>query len=371
MQIKIYYEFNEEIKSLWKDLELNADITPFQTYVWIENWQKKIGSPVYKIQPVIICLFNKGILEAIIPLCIKKEGSISILEWLGGPNTDYMLPIIKKNSHIFTTAFSSLWSEVKSNIPHFDILHLTKQPSEIGTNKNPFVHFLDSRFIMNSYQSFIKNDWEDYKEITISKKVLADSRRQRKRLAELGNLSFQIFSDQEGMSHVTRTMLRQKRRRYQEKEGWDMFQISEFQDFYLELPKQLSIKASVHCSALLLDTKIIACHWGILEDNKLFYLMPTHEGGKYSKYSAGKLLLEELLKWCSLTGVNYLDFTGGDEPYKKIWTNQSEELFEVLESNSLIGNFYLYFNYLKSALKRSPIIGVYLTNFYRLIKRKN
>ena len=28
MRIKIYHEFNEEIKSLWKDLELNADITP-------------------------------------------------------------------------------------------------------------------------------------------------------------------------------------------------------------------------------------------------------------------------------------------------------------------------------------------------------
>ena len=370
MQIKIYYEFNEEIKTYWKDLELISDITPFQTYIWIESWQKIIGSPVYKTKPVIICLFNEDTLEAIIPLCIKKEGFISILEWLGGPNTDYMLPIIKKDSYIFTIDFFNLWSDIKSNIPHHDILHLTKQPAKIGINKNPFVHSLNSSFIMNSYQSFIKNDWEDYKEAHISKKVLADSRRQRKRLAEIGNLNFKIFSDEEGMSQVTKTMLRQKKRRYQEKEGWDMFQISEFKDFYLGLPKQLSMKASVHCSALLLDTKIIACHWGILEEEKLFYLMPTHEGGEYSKYSAGKLLLEELHKWCSLTGVNYLDFTGGDEHYKKIWTNQSEKLFEALESNSLKGNFYLYFNYLKSVLKRAPIIGKYLRNFYHLIKRK-
>ena len=370
MQIKIYHEFNEEIESYWKDLELTSEITPFQSYIWLESWQRIVGSPVYKIQPVIICLFNKDILEAIIPLCLKKEGPIKVLEWLGGPNTDYMLPIIRKDSVLFTSDFPSLWADIESKIPNYDILHLTKQLSRIGLNENPFVHQFACNLIMNSYQSFLNIDWEEYKAKHISKKVLSDSRRQRKRLSELGNLHFKIMSDEEGMNLVTETMLNQKKRRYIEKEGWDMFQVSEFQDFYLQMPKKLNTNASIHCSALFLDNRIIACHWGILDTETLFYLMPTHEGGEFSKFSAGKLLLEELLEWCSKIGVKSLDFTGGDEPYKKIWTNVSQELFEVLESRTTKGSFYLSFHSFKSSLKEFPLIGSFLTNLYHLITRK-
>tara|TARA_Y100001936_G_scaffold234293_1_gene261180 strand:+ start:40082 stop:41197 length:1116 start_codon:yes stop_codon:yes gene_type:complete len=371
MEIKIYNEFNDEVKSYWEDLEIITESTPFQSYLWLESWQTIIGAPIYKNQIVIICVFLEDHLEAILPLCIRKEGFVRVLEWLGGPNTDYMMPLIKKDSIFLQSNFLNFWEDIKSKVPSYDVLNLTKQPAKIGLNQNPFVYYLDNNFIMNSYQSFLNSGWQEYKEEFISKKVLSDSRRQRKRLSELGKLHFKVFSDEEDISSFIETMLKQKKRRYEEKEGWDMFQINEFRDFYINLPKKLTRDSSVHYSALLLDNKLIACHWGLINKHTLYYIMPTHEGGEFAKYSAGKLLLEELLEWCSLNGIQYLDFTGGDEPYKKIWTNQSEELFEVLESNSLMGNFYLYFNNLKSALKRSPIIGVYLTNFYRLIKRKN
>ena len=86
--------------------------------------------------------------------------------------------------------------------------------------------------------------------------------------------------------------------------------------------------------------------------------------------SAGKLLLEELLEWCSLNGIQYLDFTGGEEPYKKIWTNQSFELSEVLESKSLIGFAYISFQLMKNFLRDLPIIGRLLRGIYNLIRTK-
>ncbi len=368
MKIKIFQDF-EDIKEEWLHLETCSDITPFQTYIWLDNWQRIVGLPIYKIKPTLVAIYKHDLIEAIFPLGIRKAGPINILEWLGGPNSDYMVPIVKKNSEIFNSEFFPIWDQIKSSL-NFDILKLSMQPSHIGEKKNPFFHFLDSKFMMNSYQSQLSDDWQEFKLVNISKKVLADSRRQRRRLSQIGELEFKIYDDEVGISQVIDTMIVQKKRRYKEKEGWDMFQVPEFQQFYKHLPKNLNVDNSIHCSALLLDKKLIACHWGLLNKDTLFYIMPTHEGGEFAKYSAGKLLLEELLEWCSLNGIQYFDFTGGEEPYKKIWTNRSFELSEAVESKSLIGYIYLYFGQMKNFFRDLPIIGRLLRGVYNLIRNK-
>jgi len=368
MDIRIYKNFDKEIEILWKELELQAEITPFQTYTWLKNWYEAIGSPIFKVQPNIVCLFNGKQLEALLPLGVKKIGPIRVLEWLGGLVTDYMSPIIMPNSKFFKDNFFSVWEEIKTTISDYDVIHLSKQKPYIGEEKNPFSHFLDSNFMMNSRQSFFENDWDEYKKLHIKQKFLRDSRRRRRRLSELGNLEFKIFDSQSDISALIDTMFQQKSRRYKEKEGWDIFKKEEYRQFYKGMPKILSKESSVHFSALLLDDVIIATHWGLISSNTFFHIMPTQEGGNLSKYSVGRLLLEDLMEWCSNSQISYFDFTGGEEEYKKEWSNKSFELTEVLESNSLKGQLYILTQILKSSFRDMPIMGRTLKKLYNFLR---
>ena len=368
MDIRIYKNFDKEIEILWKELELRSEITPFQTYTWLENWYKTIGSPIFRIEPNIVCLFNGNQLEALLPLGVKKIGSIKVLEWLGGIVTDYMCPIIDPNSKFFKDNFLTIWEEVKDTISNYDAIHLSKQKPYIGIEKNPFSHFLESKFMMNSRQSFFKKDWDEYKKLYIKQKFLRDSRRRRRRLSELGNLEFKVFDSESDLSELIDTMFQQKSRRYEEKEGWDIFKINEYREFYKEIPKILNKDHSVHISALLLDDVIIATHWGLISPNTFFHIMPTQEGGNLSKYSVGRLLLESLMEWCSNSKISYFDFTGGEELYKKEWSNESFELTEVLESNSLKGRLYILTQLFKSYFRDMPIIGRALKKLYNFLR---
>ena len=83
-------------------------------------------------------------------------------------------------------------------------------------------------------------------------------------------------------------MILQKRRRYKEINAWDMFSIDEYKDFYLNLVDTQSHNVKVHCAALYADNRIIASHIGLIDKTTFFYLMPAHEGGKWSKYSPGR-----------------------------------------------------------------------------------
>jgi CelD/BcsL family acetyltransferase involved in cellulose biosynthesis len=368
MNLKVYTDFNEELKLIWNDLEESSDSSPFQSFNWLSNWHKIVGVPVHKIDLHVICVFTDDKIISILPMSIRKIRGVKVLEWLGGMHTDYLAPILKRGLDLTEDDFGDVWNQVLKELPGFDIIHFSHQPSFIGTQANPFSVFLDTKLMMNSYQCYFEGSWEDYKNNNISKKVLADSRRQRNRLSEIGKLEFKIFDEDEDIHELTETMIRQKRMRYDATGGWDQFQIPEHQELYRNLKKPLGKDNTVHCSALLLDNKIIASHWGIISKSTLFYILPTHEGGDLSKYSAGKLLLENLLEWCCDNDIKYFDFTGGEEPYKKIWTNTSFALTETVKPNSFKGNVYIFIEHSRSFLKDIPIIGQVIKNIYNYFR---
>ena len=369
MKIKIYQDFNEELKSYWKRLEEESYLTPFQSYSWLLNWYKTTGLPLHNIDLFIVCLFNESSVDSILPLGVKTAGKIKRLEWLGGLHSDYMMPVVRKESEFIFNDFESTWLKILSLLPPFDVLHLKKQVPRLGGRENPFVNLGQSAFMMNSYQAIFDGGWEEYKQKKIRKNVLADSKRQRKRLSKLGKLEFIISNNKEDRKKFTEEMFLQKRRGYQEMGVLDVLQVQEHQNLYINVPTDLGYTGKIHCSVLLLGKKVIASHWGILSKNTFYYLMPAYERGEWSKYSPGKLLLENLMIWCCKNNIETFDFTGGDEAYKKIWANDSFPLSEVMKSYTPKGNFYLSIYKFKSILSRIPLIRK-LLKFFKLKPKK-
>mgnify|MGYP006098319815 FL=1 len=346
MKIKVYNEFSKEILQLWKTLENNGHSNVFQKCNWVQNWYKTVGEPIHKVQLFIVSISYENKVEAILPLGILKKSGIKKLQWLGGIHSDYMGPIIGSSSDIFLTNFETIWNETLSSLPGFDLLYLDKQIPNIGSHVNPFFHLKDSKKITNAHQARFMNSWEHYKD-GISKKVLADTARQRKRLSKLGNLNFVVVSNEEENNLFLEKLFLFKRMRYKEMGVEDVLNKKEHRDFYLNMPSQISQSAKVHCSALKLNEEIIAIHWGAVDEKTFYYLMPAFCGGKWSKYSPGKILLEDLMLSCHHSDLKVFDFTSGDESYKKIWAKDSFPMHLTLRSYSLKGSAYIKFLNLK------------------------
>ena len=126
--------------------------------------------------------------------------------------------------------------------------------------------------------------------------------------------------------------------------------------FYQKMPSQISQSSRVHCSILKLDEEIIALHWGVVDMNIFYYLMPAYSSKNWSKYSPGKILLEDLMVSCKENGINVFDFTSGDEPYKKIWSNDSFPIALTIRSNSIKGNAYIIFLNFKGWLSQFALL---------------
>ena len=79
------------------------------------------------------------------------------------------------------------------------------------------------------------------------------------------------------------------------------------------------------------------------------------------KFSPGRILLQYLVKWSIDAGLKELDFTIGDESYKKDWYNNKNTLFCYIEKN----NYKYFLNYL---LLKSKVKSINFLKRFEIIK---
>ena len=354
MQLKIYKSFDRELESIWVEFEKTAIGTPFQYYNWLSHWQATVGRPLYSIEPYIITVKNNEQVLAIIPLGIRRSMGISILEWIGGINADYMGFLFHSEWIWKYNDFHKLWKEILDNLPAFDLIHLQRQLNKIRGFDNPFANQFTRPHNTKSYQTTLEPSWDNHYQTRLKKKIRADSRRQRHRLEQLGQLQFLVAEKRKQKSEIIKVMMQQKSHRYQDTGVWNMLAVPEYQKFYIGLANLNYDHNKVHCSALLVDKIMIATHVGLVDRDTFYYTMPAHKGGDWKRFSSGRLLLENLMEWSIENNLKYFDFTVGEELYKKIWCDTETQLFETLQSITLKGRIYILSEYLKRHIKQIP-----------------
>tara|TARA_X000001036_G_C20669214_1_gene801828 strand:- start:787 stop:1896 length:1110 start_codon:yes stop_codon:yes gene_type:complete len=356
MKIKIYSEFSEEIIEIWRTLENEGSSTIFQRLDWVHNWYNNVGWPIHKTKLCMVTLSIKNNVEVILPIGISTKRALKQLEWLGGIHSDYMGPVISSNESPFISNFEIIWNDILKLLPQFDILYFNKQVPYINDCINPFFNMKDAIQITNSYQANFNDGWEKYIS-NVSNKVLADTMRQRRRLSKLGNLKYEnLGKNEENKKVFFEKLFKFKSLRYKEMGVEDVLKQIEHREFYLNMPLQISPSAKVHCSVLKLDEEIIALHWGVVDKDTFYYLMPAYSGPEWAKYSPGKVLLEDLMISCIQDGVKIFDFTSGDEAYKKIWSNKSFPIKLLIRPYSILGKIYIIFLNLKKWLSQFTVL---------------
>ena len=165
-------------------------------------------------------------------------------------------------------------------------------------------------------------DWAGYEKFLSTKVVTKanDSNRQRRKLErDLGPVSF-VFDDQR--PDVFNALVRWKSGQYVSTGVGDMFAKPE----NVELFRRLMSQKAVVMSSLSAGSTLLAAHFGSLTDERLTWWVPAYDPA-YSKYSPGRLMLEELIRESHRRSQLEFDFLIGDEAYK----------FNYATHNRLIG----------------------------------
>jgi CelD/BcsL family acetyltransferase involved in cellulose biosynthesis len=287
----------------------------FQCANILEVWCDTIGAgrETQVLFVAVIDALNRPL--ALFPLGIERRLGVRILTFLDGGVSDYNAPVLFVGSREWDAEIvRTVWRGLLKILPPFDIAVLEKIPEHVGDLPNPLMHLAMRPYLTCGYAANLSESWESFAATRLPHRQ--DSRRQRRRLSELGAIKFEVATTAEEYTTFLDAMIRQKSRRYIETRRADGFERPGYRAFFAETTRRLYQDQLIHLSALKLDDTIIAAHWGYVVGARFYYLMPSYESGEFRRYSTGRILLEHLLEGCFAQGLEVFDFGIGNEEYK-------------------------------------------------------
>lgn len=317
----------------------------FQTSDALKIWQRTIGVARRMLPCYVRVASPADRTLLLLALGIEERHGVKVLVALDGGVSDYNAPIIFDGGE--AVAGADLWSRLRATLPGFDAAILEKLPVQILSARNPLV--VEGAPAVNcGYEIDLKPDWKTYAATRLHR--AKDSRRKRRRLAELGAVRFVVAGGEAERERLFAAFIRQKTRRYLEKNGADGFARPGYRTYFAQMTEQLHPRGHVHLSALEIGGQIVATHWGVIANKRFYCLMLAYEDCAAARYSPAHLLVEELIQWSFAAGLQTFDLGFGHADWKLKFGACRSPLTLRQEASTALGWAYLNARRLRARL---------------------
>jgi CelD/BcsL family acetyltransferase involved in cellulose biosynthesis len=330
------HETLETAEKDWLHLEQEGEYFAFQTYFWVKSWHELIGTKLGVSPQVVVLRTPDGEAAMVIPLGIRRERGLRHLSFLAHSLSDYQGPLMAKGvGERIAGDFAALWSRVLSRLPSVDLVDFRRMPEVIGNAPNPFVQLQGAIQTERAYAAHLPASFQEFLKGK-RKSIHRDSLRKLRRLAEIGEVAFEIVKDPGKIEKVVEIMAYQKGPNYIQSLGFSWFESTpEAKTFYARIGAMQSGPLRGHISIMTVGGVVVSTHVGMVSRDRFYMLLPSYAGGEWYKYSTGRLLLEHLMKTAIDDGCAVFDYTVGDDAYKKDWTDIVLPLYALTAPLSL------------------------------------
>ncbi len=361
------HEGLDEVEQEWRAFEQIADCTVFQSFDWVATWQRNIGSRT-GVTPVIVTGRDiLGQLLFLLPLAIKTTGIVRRLTWLGADLSDYNTPMLAMDfpRAVGPARFMQLWHEIALRLQthprlQYDLVDLEKMPDTVGAQPNPLLRLAVIRNPNGAYLAHLSGDWDAFYAAKRSGSTRKRDRYRRKRLADHGQVQVQNPEAAVDVVHAVDALMEQKARSFSRMGVADVFAPPGRREFFRVLATDPRSRHLVHVSHLDVDAAIMAVNFGLAFRGRYYHLLASHDDGELSRFGAGTVHLQDLLRRANELGFREFDFTIGDEPYKREWCDTEIALFDHVASVTLRGwpvaMRLLAVRRLKRWIKQTPVL---------------
>ena len=355
---KIVKSFDKNLESNWNSLISNSNHTFFQKYELNKLWYNLIGSKIKSSKLLIFEFYYYNKITAIAPLIlIKKNYFFNEIVFLGQGLFDYQLIINSDSSNTKLQKF--IFKTIKSH-DSIDIISLSNIPNFFENNNLEYSRYLD--FVSEEVVSMatLPNSFDSYFN-SLKTSVRGDSRRQSKKLNNLGKLSYEVIKEQQEM--FLDNLIHYKRMRYKKTLVRDLFNNSDYITFFKELINS-KLRNNIHCSVLNIDDVSISYHLGFYYNSKYYYFMPSFVEKEWGKYSPSRVHMLKIIEESISNKLSIFDFTIGNENYKKYFTDKRNKVRNYSAYISINGYFFKIINpiyiFLKNIIMKFKIIRKFL-----------
>jgi CelD/BcsL family acetyltransferase involved in cellulose biosynthesis len=327
-----------------------SDATAFQHPVWLDTLYRKLA-PAAAAKPLIVVIRYRatGMLAAVLPLLRVRRGPLQTVEFADLRVSDYLAPVCTAK------AFSDLLQDedacltLRRLIRPFDLLRMSKLPDGRMPIENLLAAPRRTHVEMNAYSTVLVAPFEQWRASALSRSYQKELAKKQRQLQKKGTLSFSCCDDGASVMAAMEVMKKFRGPRFQAHGDGDLLQRSEYFDFYSNVALR-GLGTFVRLYTMRMDGNLIAAVLGLCHRGSFLVIMSAFDIAGYKSQSIGALTFEQVARNCIERGDQILDFTIGDEPYKRMLGGEPSPLWSVTQAGSVAGSLARF------ALRRAPWI---------------
>lgn len=351
------------IEAEWRNFESRASCTPFQTFDWLVNWQRCIGLRQGTTPVIVLVRAPGGELLFILPLAIEQVKYGRCLTFLGRALCDYNAPLLSPDIAQTLTAarFTELWKAIQADIqrgyPH-NVVWLDKMPQTICGQRNPMCDLRTQRNASSAHSTDLQADWEQFYSQKRSAATRRNDRKKLKKIGEFGAVEFRTPSNPEETQRLLSTLIEQKSKKFAKMGVANIFANPGYTEFFNAIAT--NARNLVHVSALQVGANAAATNLGLMYRGCYYHVFASYDDGPVARFGAGAAHLHDLMRYATGHGCSRFDFTIGDEPYKRDWSDVELYLYDHVSGVGVFGKIVASLIYtalrFKRWIKTTPVI---------------
>jgi CelD/BcsL family acetyltransferase involved in cellulose biosynthesis len=313
-------EVHSEIRAVadeWDALADRVRAVPWIRPGWVEAWLEAFGG-----RPEIYVKRDREGFAGVLPLVRRGDALFSPTNW----HTPAFAPIVKD-----LDATLELLDAVLSTRPRRVDLRFLPQESagveRILDHAKRGGYRVLGRVVMRSPYMSLDGSWEEF-EKHLARKLRNDLRRCKRRLEELGSVSVEVATGEEGLEALLEEGFGIEGSGWKDRRGTAISSKAGTEQFYRAVARWARDQGWLRLAFLRLDGRAVAFDLIFEFDNVLYDVKGGYDRD-LARHSPGKVLLREILAQAFARQVAGFEFLGESEPYKLAWTSTTRERWVV------------------------------------------
>lgn len=349
------------LEAAWRDLEMRALVTPYQSYGWVRAYVETIGAAEGMIFRYVLLRDEAGALCALLPLVVTRRSGARFAEFIGGKHANYHMGLYAPElAARFDAALAgAMLAEVGAAIGGLDALVFVNQPVAWQGQPNPPALIASGPSPSRAYKlALIPGDGDATFKRSMSSHSRKKLKNKRSRFADFGPSTVRRALKPAEIEQVVDAFLAQKAERFRLMGIPDPFAPPAIRRFLIE--GALGKQPALEIYSLDLTGRCVSTYIGAVQGGRFSGMATAFDmASETVKTSPGELLLAELIRLKCDAGFTSFDLGVGEARYKTSFCDDHDDLVDSFLPLTAKGRIFVALararRDIKRRIKASPL----------------
>jgi CelD/BcsL family acetyltransferase involved in cellulose biosynthesis len=223
-------------------------------------------------------------------------------------------------------AVERLWRAIVKRAGRCDYAELSKQAPFIGAYDNPFALLSTDGHACAAHMTRLSAPWDTFYAGKRSSKSRRRLREKYRSLERQGPVEIRFAELAADRRAIADWLIGQKDAQLSADGVSNAYAQPAFRAFVRAVAGGGVASDQLKLAALEVDGTPAAVCMGLTHGNRFYYVTAAYDAAQYGRYSPGQILLARVMERAVADGLDWFDFTIGDEGYKADWCDVTMDM---------------------------------------------